>query len=461
MEPFSHPNQKITINDDLGTSANTATSEQQQTVEGSSTSQGMPIGDLILKAKKAASSLWTVLHAQSCTNNSGSKNPSSSCNHPGCDVTKRLLSHIKSCPAAFDELPCPTNIQGCQTVRKLLNHYKTCRHSTYTSTTNGIIGHQVSRDNISSTSRTIRSSNTFLSRNHPQNNSINYSSSNKRQQQQQHQCLVCSLVARHARNALLEGGGGRGSSISKVTLSATTVRVPAKLVQDVDKSGSSNHFSSTTSIGNNQGRSLLSQGLKEEDSRYFMMANPIPPPEPHDCSKLVRSESMKLMPPPPPRPSSLKHQLHTITSSSQFAASTELLYGTPPTYHQLLHPAIVSAAACVASPKSAATSSAPPPNIKYGSTKNNNNNISNEQPLYRRPRSQSIDDQLYNQFRKMGGGGKRSVVTSRSTSDLLQHHQISSTSESFCDKEDDDDENYLNHEGEGSLSSEEQYNLEI
>jgi hypothetical protein len=58
----------------------------------------------------------------------------------------------------------------------------------------------------------------------------------------------------------------------------------------------------------------------------------------------------------------------------------------------------------------------------------------------------------------MGGGGNTFFITSRSTSDLLWHHQTSSTmSESSGDKEVEKDEDYLNHEGEGTLSSEGQY----
>ncbi len=109
------------------------------------TNPGVPIRELLIKAKKAASSLWTVLHAQSCTNRNISLASSAiECDYPGCETTKRLLGHIKSCPAAFDILPCPTNVQGCQTVRKLLHHYKTCRHSTYT---NSISTHAFTRAN--------------------------------------------------------------------------------------------------------------------------------------------------------------------------------------------------------------------------------------------------------------------------------------------------------------------------
>lgn len=370
--------------------ANIKMEEQQpQSREGS---PSLPIRDLVIKAKKAASSLWTILHAQSCTlpNSSDSRslpgstaNSKQVCNHSGCAVTKRLLIHIKGCTAAFDELPCPSNVQGCQTVRKLLNHYRTCRDN------NSRHGSAMQHG-----SRINRSSRAATSNQDP-------SSGNR------HQCLVCSLVARHARNAL-EGAGRSGPLLvgsSKMPLTAT-VRVPAKLVRVVDE-----------------------QDRKEHEE----LALTAPPPEPN--LKLARSESMKLMPPPPPR---LPLQTNSSPSSSmgQPEVSPSMFYGTPPSYHQLLNPVIVSAA-CAAAVLDSESSSA--------------------EPRYRRPRSQSINDNFYNQFSNMGGIKSSNTFASRSYSDL-RHSSTAAASYSF-----ETNENLRSPEevDDDSGAPEEQYNLEI
>lgn len=382
------------------------------------TNPGIPITELLVKAKKAASSLWTVLHAQSCA----SKNTSSVlvCDYPGCEVTKRLLGHIKSCPAAFDVLPCPNNVQGCQTIRKLVQHYKTCRHSTYT---NGLSAHTTIRTNRSSPTSTAANSNVS--------------------KRKQHQCLVCSLVARHARNALMMEGRGRSDSFismfaSKSSSKATMVHVPTKLlVHEADRS-SSRTSNQTYDCNISGGSNLYCDIFSEQDlQRNTIPSPPLDSPlEPQQqdsiTAKLVRSESMKLMPPPPPRPSSLNHQQQyndnsVISTPPSSRANMEFTPSTPPTYRQLLHPAMVSAAACVSIPRISCTKitfphrTMQPHSIDYtsGAPYNQTNDDINERPMYRRPRSQSIDDQLYNQFRKMGGSSV--VVTSRSTSDLSQH----------------------------------------
>jgi len=376
--------------------ANIKMEEQQpQSREGS---PSLPIRDLVIKAKKAASSLWTILHAQSCTlpNSSDSRlflpgsttNSKQVCNHSGCAVTKRLLIHIKGCTAAFDELPCPSNVQGCQTVRKLLNHYRTCRDN------NSRHGSAIQHG-----SRTNRSSRAATSQDHCSGN--------------RHQCLVCSLVARHARNALEGAGRSNGPLLvgsSKMPLTAT-VRVPAKLVRVVDE-----------------------QDRKEHEE----LALTAPPPEPN--LKLARSESMKLMPPPPPRLPPLQMNTSPSSSMGQPEISLSMFYGTPPSYHQLLHPAIVSAA-CAAAP----------------ATQISDFESSSAEPRYRRPRSQSINDHFYNQFSNMGGIKSSNTFASRSYSDL-RHSSTSAASYSF-----ETNENLRSH-GEvddDSGAPEDQYNIEI
>jgi len=78
------------------------------------------VGELVTKAKKAAASLWMILHAQNC------RLANDSCPHRGCSQTKRLLIHVKSCPAG-PNFPCPTQCQGCKETRKLLAHYRRCK----------------------------------------------------------------------------------------------------------------------------------------------------------------------------------------------------------------------------------------------------------------------------------------------------------------------------------------------
>jgi len=113
------------------------------------------ISELVGKSKKAAFSLWTLLHAKNC------RLGVDRCSHPGCSEAKLMYLHHKTCPARLLE-PCPTQHKGCQDARKLLAHYRRCRD--------------------------IRA-----------RQSQNPTATNK---PQQHVCLVCSLVARHAKFTL-------------------------------------------------------------------------------------------------------------------------------------------------------------------------------------------------------------------------------------------------------------------
>lgn len=112
------------------------------------------ISELVGKSKKAAFSLWTLLHAKNC------KLGPDRCSHPGCSEAKLMFLHHKTCCAKSVE-PCPTQHKGCQDARKLLAHYRRCRE---------IRARQ--SQNLNGRSR------------------------------QQHVCLVCSLVARHAKFTL-------------------------------------------------------------------------------------------------------------------------------------------------------------------------------------------------------------------------------------------------------------------
>lgn len=78
------------------------------------------VGELVTKAKKAAVSLWMILHAQNC------RQSEENCPHRGCSETKLLLVHVKTCQAG-PNVPCPTQCKGCNETRKLLAHYRRCK----------------------------------------------------------------------------------------------------------------------------------------------------------------------------------------------------------------------------------------------------------------------------------------------------------------------------------------------
>lgn len=120
----------------------------------SSKGQEGSVSALVAKSKKAAFSLWTLLHAKNC------RLGADRCSHPGCSEAKLMYLHHKTCSAKGVE-PCPTQHKGCQDARKLLAHYRRCRE--------------------------IRMKQSQLP------NGKN---------RQQHVCLVCSLVARHAKFTL-------------------------------------------------------------------------------------------------------------------------------------------------------------------------------------------------------------------------------------------------------------------
>jgi hypothetical protein len=85
---------------------------------------------------------------------------------------KTLLLHVKYCPSNSDHTTCPEQIQGCTQARKLLAHYRRCRE-------------------IRSLKRTSYHTNhSTLSL----NSALSSSSHSP--------CLICSLLARHARNVM-------------------------------------------------------------------------------------------------------------------------------------------------------------------------------------------------------------------------------------------------------------------
>lgn len=192
------------------------------------------VGDLMTKAKKAAASLWLILHAQNC------RQPKGTCSHRGCDDTKLLLVHVKSCPAG-PNFPCPCSFKGCNETRKLLAHYRRCKD--------------------------LRLKQVGLGR---RNNGMQLDQS----------CLVCSLMARYAKTMVdrhRSQGVGRSSNAASLLTDAL-----------------SSSFGSTSAKFNVE-KDFASFSTQEVDdtTRTTQVQKP--------C--LGRSPSAQLMPPPPPRPS--------------------------------------------------------------------------------------------------------------------------------------------------------------
>ena len=201
------------------------------------------VGALVAKSKKAATTLWTLLHAKvrksvkwyaqrngaSCSQIfvQNCRLPVTRCSHLGCGEAKLIYLHLKTCSAGPGSL-CPTKHKGCDDSRKLLAHYRRCRE---------IRARQTGQAN----------------------------------RQQQHACLVCSLVARHARNVL-----DRNRSVSPRKSNSKHLLTPAipQLVRP--RSTSPVRVNSKCIISN---FSLSTEGK--------LVAQPAPSPQ--------------KMPPPPPR----------------------------------------------------------------------------------------------------------------------------------------------------------------
>lgn len=145
------------------------------------------VGEVMAKAKKAAASLWMILHAQNCRMHK--------CSHRGCGETRLLLLHVKSCSVGSVTHPCPTCVRGCHETRRLLAHYRRCKD---------IRTKQVGLGRRS-----------LVQPDHPRGSSSTSTSF----------CLVCSLVARYAKGILertSNSGGcitqGKGSSLLSSSL---------------------------------------------------------------------------------------------------------------------------------------------------------------------------------------------------------------------------------------------------
>lgn len=191
------------------------------------------VGVVVLKAKRAAKSLWMIIHAQNC------RIAGTCCPHRGCQDTKKLLLHVKTCPAGpgFD---CPEGFNGCLQAKKLLMHYRRCRD---------VRARQARQP---PTKRLLR--------------------------QQQHSCLVCSLMARHAKTVLDSSGKSASSS---------------------------NCFSALDTEVKRTHNPAPRQHLKKDVDTIL-------------APSVIRSTSMQSMPPPPPR---LPQQAHSFNHQSLSVSS--------------------------------------------------------------------------------------------------------------------------------------------
>lgn len=167
------------------------------------------------------------------------------CPHQSCAETKLLLVHVKQCPAG-PNFHCPSKCKGCNETRKLLAHYRRCKEMRTKQ-----IGSGVPRKN-----------------------------------QQEQSCLVCSLMARYAKNVM-------------------------------DKSKQKNNVAS-----------LLAANLSSSTDAKFNVKK---------CQFLERTPSMTLMPPPPPR------RLNN-SSSTNMEHQANASFGSPPTTSQLMHSRIAAVA---------------------------------------------------------------------------------------------------------------------
>lgn len=111
------------------------------------------------------------------------------CPNSGCREAKLLHLHVKTCSAEGGTGPCPVNHHGCEQARKLMAHYRRCR--------------------------SIRAKQSDLSR---------------KDGNPQHVCLVCSMMARQARNTFGKTSSptkpSRGKIISSFTLNTNDEVIP-------------------------------------------------------------------------------------------------------------------------------------------------------------------------------------------------------------------------------------------
>ena len=191
----------IPISDPMEATSNGSQNPEVAMHTVASASGGNNVSALVAKSKKAASSLFTLLHAKVrhpiwfchnvrpcpsdyiCTQIIPVQNCKLGvhrCLHPGCAEAKLIYLHLKTCSCStLDVEPCPTSHKGCADARKLLNHYRRCR--------------EIRSRQVASRSR-----------------------------DPQHVCLLCSLVARNA-----IGFADRNRSTSPMQHRSKSHRIPS------------------------------------------------------------------------------------------------------------------------------------------------------------------------------------------------------------------------------------------
>jgi hypothetical protein len=165
---MSETEAKTTLKNDVRLVSNQESASAVAVAEGSGAQSSTTVKELVVgenvtavvtKAKRAATFLWTLLHAQvRITINTDfaffillnhvpvrqnfkthknclvlyfyqvCKCDAGQCHHPGCNDAKQILLHINACPAKA-EFACPNSINGCQQSRKLMSHYRKCREA--------------------------------------------------------------------------------------------------------------------------------------------------------------------------------------------------------------------------------------------------------------------------------------------------------------------------------------------
>ena len=236
------------------------------------------------------------------------------CTHKGCPETKRLLLHIKTCPLASSSPGGGGNVygckeKGCDSARKLLNHYKRCRDV---------------RAQQAAQSKTAKP----------------------------HVCLVCSLMARHAKTFV-------DSTCKKVSADVSkTERWRARIQQQQGQA-------KTVSFSFDSSSTPMRQSQSFDEMKTFDQSVDINVPStivPKPSAGILRSPSSQMMPPPPPRPPRAGIRAHQVPSEiskqlsssapatpSRFLASSPL-FETPPSQHVLMQQRIEDVAASVAAP---------------------------------------------------------------------------------------------------------------
>ena len=206
--------------------------------------------------------------------------------------------------------------KGCDSARKLLNHYKRCRD--------------------------VRAQQAAQS---------------KTKTAKPHVCLVCSLMARHAKTFV------DSTTCKKVSADVSkTERWRARIQQQQGQA-------KTVSFSFDSSNTIMRQSKSYDEMKTFDQSDDIHVPVtvvPKPTTGILRSSSSQMMPPPPPRPpragranqvpSEISKQLSSSAPAtpSPFLASSpshgSTVFETPPSHHVLMQQRIEEVAAWVAAP---------------------------------------------------------------------------------------------------------------